>query len=98
MRTRFTPGPWKPTATPGGWDGVREPGGALICSLNLNNSANMLLLAAAPELLAALAWCVANDGECLGDHRKRLSAYAELVLRASGESAVDALVRDGPHE
>jgi hypothetical protein len=52
---QWTPGPWEPTATPGGWDGVREPGGQLICSLNLNNPANMLLISAAPELYEALS-------------------------------------------
>lgn len=30
-------------------------------------------------LRAALAWCVENEGECLGDHPKRLAAYKELI-------------------
>ena len=30
-------------------------------------------------LRAALAWCVENEGECLGDHPKRLASYKELI-------------------
>jgi len=56
---KWTPGPWAPSAAPGGWDAVREPGGQLVCSLNLNNPANMLLIAAAPDLYEALAEIVA---------------------------------------
>jgi hypothetical protein len=27
----------------------------------------------------SLTWCTENDGECLGDHPKRLAVYAELL-------------------
>lgn len=29
--------------------------------------------------LTALRWCVENDGECLGDHRKRLEYYRAII-------------------
>lgn len=83
---KFTKGPWVPTATPGGWDGVREPGGQLICSLNLNNPANMTLIAASPELyeaLNAIAWQWANHPREPLDEAIR--AALPVLAKARGE-------------
>ena len=44
------------------------------------------LIAAAPDLLAALQFCVLYDGgNCLGDHPKRLALARAVIARATGE-------------
>lgn len=34
------------------------------------------------DLVAALTWCVKNDGECLGDNPNRLAQYRKLIAKA----------------
>ena len=63
MKTDFTPGPWRQTGT-----NVRTKDGGLICTAANHwadtttpggeKEANARLIAAAPELLAALEWIV----------------------------------------
>jgi hypothetical protein len=45
--------------------------------------ANAALIAAAPELLAALKWCVEWDGECLGDNPEELNRAKAVIRRAT---------------
>lgn len=52
--SKATPGPWKHTGRKGGWDGVSSVDGTDICHLEFNNPSNATLIAAAPDLLAAL--------------------------------------------
>jgi hypothetical protein len=86
---KWTPGPWRAGAAPGGWDAVREPDGQLICSLNLNNPANMCLIAAAPELYEALAdimRVIATDRlvpESVSYMRQARAALAKAADRAT---------------
>lgn len=42
--------------------------------------ANARLLAAAPALRDALLWCVAFDGECLGDYPAKRAKFEALLL------------------
>jgi hypothetical protein len=44
------------------------------------------LVACAPDLLAALKWCVEWDGECLADNPRKLSAFKAIIARAEGQS------------
>lgn len=53
-KNKHTPGPWRWTAIPGGWDGVEHEDGPLLCRLVLNEPENARLMAASPDLLAAL--------------------------------------------
>jgi hypothetical protein len=49
--------------------------------------ANARLIAAAPDLLEALRFCVQNDGgECLGDHPAKLAQARAAIRKATGES------------
>ena len=34
------------------------------------------------DALAALRWCVENDGECLADHHKRLAQFRDILAAA----------------
>ena len=54
---KHTPGPWVSVSVEGGWDGVAEAANrnSTICTLSLNNPDNARLIAAAPELYAAVA-------------------------------------------
>lgn len=46
---------------------------------------NGRLIAAAPDLLQALQFCVEYDGgECLGDHPARLDAARAAIAKATG--------------
>lgn len=63
MSTEYTPGPWSHVAYEGGWDGVAQVDSrTLICKLVENNPANAHLIAAAPELLAALKGLLTHCG------------------------------------
>lgn len=83
-----TPGPWRRVAYEGGWDGVAHSDGgphiALICKLVENNPANASLIAAAPELLAALRFILAfyEPGQ------RHLDTEAWKVAEASAHAAV----------
>jgi hypothetical protein len=50
-----------------------------VCSVE----ANAALIAAAPELLAALKWCVEWDGECLGDNPVELNRAKAAIRKAT---------------
>jgi hypothetical protein len=83
-----TSGPWRITKCD---DGVLmcHTEGDTICFGDPNHkdpddSANFALIAAAPELLAALRWCVVHDGECLGDHPTRLEWFRNIIALAEG--------------
>jgi len=46
------------------------------------------LFTAAPQLLEALKFCIANDGgECLGDHTARFAAARAAVAKATGAAS-----------
>ena len=51
---KHTPGPWNTSAYDGGWDCIRDGSGQIIAKLGANNPANADLIAAAPDMLAAL--------------------------------------------
>lgn len=80
-----TPGPWIPSAYEGGWDCVRDATNqGIVCKLSENNPANMYLIAAAPDLLAALEAIVAREqGEFDNPHllaHGPLSSKSEDIL------------------
>lgn len=89
-----TPGPWHAGGVfdPNGfdptqwiWSKTQEGDQSGVVIANGVRMRDVSLLASAPELLEALTWCVANSGECLGDHPKRIAAYAMLLIKATGE-------------
>ena len=91
-----TPGPWVVTAATGGWSCVRanNHSGPIICGPGgLNNEANWDLIAAAPDLLAALEGlvgiCESNSMlevvfESLATPMERLSAAKSAIAKARG--------------
>lgn len=95
--SKHTPGPWN--VQPGYYPGFLEVVGAsftisvvtLATDLTLEDSfkrtADALLIAAAPDLLAALEFMVANIGEpaCL-ENRDGFAAARAAIARAKGES------------
>lgn len=50
-----------------------------------NAQANARLIAAAPDLYAALEWIVAHDGECLGDNVTKLLEARAALIKARGQ-------------
>ena len=86
MKTDFTPGPWRQTGT-----NVRTKDGGLICTATnhwadtttplVEKEANARLIAAAPELLAALEWLVDDwervTGRTLPDDHEAKAAIAK---------------------
>lgn len=58
--TKATPGPWEVATSRDVWSAVIAPGVATIC-MEIENDADARLIAAAPDLLAALKWYVEHD-------------------------------------
>jgi hypothetical protein len=85
-----TPGPWFHVATEGGWDGVALKNGALICALCENNPANANLIAAAPDLLAALKTLCAAVDRIRGPHGPPGDGTAVAAARAAMAKAEGA--------
>lgn len=52
------------------------------------NEEHARLMAAAPDLLEALQFCIQYDGgQCLGDYPARLSQARYAIAKATGEAA-----------
>ncbi len=77
-----------PSSYEGGWDCVRdEKHSGIICKLSENNPANMLLIAAAPDLLKELkrlhrAYCFAVG--CEGRQHEVAIDALEAIAKAEG--------------
>jgi hypothetical protein len=99
MSTKHTPGPWGPlTLLPDNLEiGIDYPDGddrdhylaTVTCGDPDELQANAQLIAAAPELLAALAWIdrlVSRDEGCDGDDLEAISVKARAAIaKAIGE-------------
>ena len=76
MSTAHTPGPWHYDST---WGLIVKHGGAEVAALHSGNAANARLIAAAPEMLAALQRLthpMADDSD--------LEHALEVIARATG--------------
>lgn len=83
MSAKHSPGPWKRGGAAKTWiydsDGVTVA--AVVYQLDGNEYANARLIAAAPELLAALISCAAG----LDPHDDRRERAVDLIRRIEGE-------------
>ena len=84
-KAKFTPGPWEV-------DGqyIDTPGGLLLDGLQTEHkgerAANMALIAAAPELLAALEFCAdALNTEAGGLYKAHIEQARAAIAKAKGE-------------
>lgn len=82
MIRSHTPAPWF-----NGWGKVVDAEGKAICMVTYRkNGYNDLLLAAAPELLAALEWAVDRlDDDPDPDYSAALDAARAVIAKAKGE-------------
>jgi hypothetical protein len=88
---KHTPGPWTFDKDDLGiWinsPAYPQPIAKMGKSTVFPTEANARLIAAAPDLLEALRFCVQNDGgECLGDHPAKLAQARAAIRKATGES------------
>jgi hypothetical protein len=88
--TKFTPGPWRHVAE-GGWDGVMAPGGMVVCKLVLNEPRNANLIAAAPEIYAALhhaetVMMIVQPRSHMREYLAALEQARAALAKARGES------------
>jgi hypothetical protein len=60
---------------------LADDAGRNVDAQGLRDQAMLVRAPRNPEraLKQALMWCVANDGECLGDHPKILSRFREIL-------------------
>ena len=86
-----TPGPWELRASElGGITGLIYPVESEypVASTTGYHAGHRLhnarLIAAAPELLAALKWAVKHEGACLGDYPELLEQAKKLIAKAIG--------------
>jgi len=84
--TLHTPGPWKHDPT---W-GIIKHGKSEICALHSGNLANANLIAAAPDLLSALEFLLADyiaiNGENLTGSSVPADKAREAIRKAKGEA------------
>jgi hypothetical protein len=84
--TLHTPGPWKHDST---W-GIIKHGKSEICALHSGNLANANLIAAAPDLLSALEFLLADyiaiNGENLTGSSVPADKAREALRKAKGEA------------
>jgi hypothetical protein len=82
--TKHTPGPWVRNET---W-GLIVSGDVEVAALHSGNEANARLIAAAPELLAALKWIAAHgdtgEGRRPAYYDMRAKARAAIAKAAGG--------------
>ncbi|MDY7559920.1 hypothetical protein QN366_05040 [Pseudomonas sp. CCC3.2] len=81
---KFTPGPWVAIHTPNGFVINPSTGGDSICRLSTlrmerNHEDNAKLIAAAPELLAALVELEAGSGTSPGANKKYAKARTAIL-------------------
>ena len=85
MKTPHTPGPWKHDEV----FGLIKYGKSEICALHSGNQANARLISAAPELLSALEFLLADyiaiDGEELTGSAVPVEKAREALRKAKGE-------------
>lgn len=89
--TMHTPGPWGVTITGPGLLGIEGDDGALVAGVHGGNDANARLIAAAPDLLAALeaaTYALQGVQEFLGGY--------ELPSRDAAVAVGDAIDAIGP--
>lgn len=83
-----TPGPWTVMVTdtmgdePALWEIVQRSSGGTVAEIQSHNAADAALVAAAPDMLAALQLIHANAGESPEWIRSRIDA---VIARATGE-------------
>jgi len=84
-KTLHTPGPWKHDST---W-GIIKHGKSEICALHSGNIANAHLISAAPDLLSALEFLLADylalNGELLTRSTIPADKAREALRKAKGE-------------
>jgi hypothetical protein len=95
MEVKHTPGPWRVSDTINRRINIRNAGNQLgesaICMLpegriERERGANARLIAAAPELLAALEWAMSQIDDDLDlDHQNAVSAARAAIAKAKGE-------------
>lgn len=78
MKTPHTPGPWKHDET---W-GLIKHGKTEICALHSGNAANAKLISAAPDLLEALEFLLADWIAINGDRITGSRVPAEKAIAA----------------
>ena len=82
-----TPGPWTAMVTdtmgdaPALWDIVQRSSGGTVAEIQSHNPGDAALIAAAPDMLAALQLIYANAGESPEWIRSRIDA---VIARATG--------------
>ena len=88
-----TTGPWTAMVTdnlaldgtPALWDIVQRSSGGTVAEIQSHNPDDAALVAAAPDLLAALQWALAQIEDSLDpDHRAALESAHAVVARATG--------------
>jgi hypothetical protein len=90
--SKHTPGPWSVMRTPSGYDHIRGPKGQRIsheCSdlddLGDEAKANATLIAAAPDLLAALKKIANGEGYYGAQAREYKEIAAIAIAKAEGK-------------
>ena len=92
MTTKHTPGPWVVGTTDGhATYSITGPRGTLpyiarIPAGRLENADNASLIAAAPELLAALEWACAGVEYMETEYSEQLTAARAAIARAKGQA------------
>ena len=84
-------GPWTAMVTdtmgdtPALWDIVQRSSGGTVAEIQSHNPDDAALVAAAPDLLAALQWALSQIEDSLDpDHRAALESAHACVSRATG--------------
>lgn len=91
--SNHTPGPWRFTRdhTPGQYginERIRDRHNSVICNLHINAEANARLIAAAPDLLAALqglAWAVSGIEYVETEYAEQVAQARAAIAEAQGE-------------
>ena len=86
MTTNHTPGPWETSVLSDGtqWQVCEEGAGDWIA--DCKNADDALLIAAAPELLAALEWACAGVEYMETEYSEQLTAARAAIARAKGQA------------
>ena len=86
MTTYHTPGPWETSVLSDGtqWQVCEAGAGDWIA--DCKNADDALLIAAAPELLAALEWACAGVEYMETEYSEQLTAARAAIARAKGQA------------